>query len=123
MTRGVCSNNPWRSTRNTRAPLRCCPGLTSMLISNRSMAIISVPLRLARECTSRLPNLQWPHLSLAAAYAQSEQFEEARAEAAEVLRINPGFTIERWKRLAVYKDPKDVEHRIDGLRKAGLPET
>ncbi|SRR6266446_142598 len=80
-------------------------------------------VRLARECTSRLPNLQWPHLSLAAAYAQSEQFEEARAEAAEALRINPGFTIERWKRLAVYKDPKDVEHRIDGLRKAGLPET
>jgi hypothetical protein len=22
-----------------------------------------------------------------------------------------------------YKDPKDAEHRIDGARKAGLPET
>jgi len=39
-----------------------------------------------------------------------------------VLRINPGFTIERYKRLLVYKDPKDAEHRLDGLRKAGLPE-
>ena len=38
-------------------------------------------------------------------------------------RINPGFTIESWKRLAVHKDPKDVEHRLDGLRKAGLPES
>ena len=80
-------------------------------------------VRLFRESVSRLPNLQWPHLWLASAYAQSGQVEEARAEAAEVLRINPGFTIESWKRLAVYKDPKDVEHRLDGARKAGLPET
>jgi tetratricopeptide (TPR) repeat protein len=79
-------------------------------------------VRLLRECASRLPNLQWPHLCLAAAYAQPGQLEEARKEAAEVLRINPGFTIESWKRLAVYKDPKDVEHHIDGLRKAGLPQ-
>jgi hypothetical protein len=40
-----------------------------------------------------------------------------------VLRINPGFTIEGYKPiLCCYKDPKDVEHRLDGLRKAGLPE-
>jgi hypothetical protein len=32
---------------------------------------------------------------LASAYAQSGQVEQARAEAAEVMRINPGFTI-RW---------------------------
>jgi adenylate cyclase len=60
---------------------------------------------------------------LAAAYAQSGQLEEARAEAEKVLRINPGFTIERYKRLSVYKNAEDDEHRIDGLRKAGLPET
>src|SRR5260370_28715059 len=44
---------------NTVAPLRCCPGLTSTLMSSRSMAIISVPLRSIaplnwrrRRCTS-----------------------------------------------------------------------
>jgi adenylate cyclase len=78
--------------------------------------------RLFREWASHLPNSQWPHLWLACTYAQSGQLEEARAEAAEVLRVNPGFTIESWKRLLVYKDPKDAEHRIDGARKAGLPE-
>jgi adenylate cyclase len=92
-------------------------GLANYLLKRYGEAV-----RLLRECASRLPNLQWPHLFLAAAYAQARQLEEARAEAAEVLRINPGFTIERWKRLAVDKDPKDVEHRLDGLRKAGLPE-
>jgi adenylate cyclase len=80
-------------------------------------------VRLLSECVSRVPNLQWPHVMLAAAYAQSGQLEEARKEAAEVLRINPAFTIERYKGLAVYKDPKDAEHRLDGLRKAGLPES
>jgi adenylate cyclase len=79
--------------------------------------------RLLREFTSRLPNIQLPHLWLAAACAQLGQLEEAKKETAEVLRINPGFTIESWKRLAAFKDPKDVDHNIDGLRKAGLPET
>ena len=80
-------------------------------------------VRWCRECASRLPDLQCPHVALASAYAQSGQLEEARAEAAEVLRINPGFTIERYKPLAVYKNPEDAEHRLDGMRKAGLPET
>jgi hypothetical protein len=40
-----------------------------------------------------------------------------------VLRINPAFTIEGFKRLVVFKDPNDTEHRLDGLRKAGLPES
>jgi adenylate cyclase len=67
--------------------------------------------------------MQLPRTWLASAYAQLGQIEEARAEAAEVLRINPGFTIEGYKRLLVFKDPKDLEHRLDGMRKAGLPET
>ena len=81
----------------------------------------AVPL--LRECVLRVPNQQWPHITLASAYAQLGQLEGARTEAAEVLRINPGFTIERYKRLLVYKNPRDVEHRLHGLRKAGLPET
>jgi adenylate cyclase len=76
-----------------------------------------------RECISRQPSQQWPHVTLACTYAQSEQLEEARAAAAQVLRINPGFTIESSKRILVYKDPKDLEHYIDGMRKAGLPES
>ena len=80
-------------------------------------------VRLLRECASRLPNLQACHVFLASAYAQSGQLEEAGAAAAEVLRINPNFTIERWRCLAVYRNPEDAEHRIDGLRKAGLPES
>jgi adenylate cyclase len=93
-----------------------------MGLANYMLKRYGEALRWFRECASRLPNAQLSHLWLATAYAQLGQLEEARKEAAEVLRINPGFTIEGFKRLAVYKDPKDVEHRLDGLRKAGLPE-
>jgi adenylate cyclase len=98
------------------------PGL--MGLANYMLNRYGEAVRWLRECTSCLPNIQTPHLWLAAAYAQLGQLEEARAEAAEVLRINPGFTIEEYKRynFMVYKDPKDAEHRLDGLRKAGLPE-
>jgi adenylate cyclase len=78
---------------------------------------------LLTEWTSRHPNLQVPHLWLASAHAQLGEIEAARAEAAEVLRINPGFTIEQWKSFVVYKYPKDIEHRVEGMRKAGLPES
>jgi adenylate cyclase len=78
-------------------------------------------VRWLREGVSRLPNQQGAHAMLAGAYAQAGQLEEAMAEAAEVLRINPRFTIERYKRLILDKDPKHVEHRLDGMRKAGLP--
>jgi adenylate cyclase len=76
-----------------------------------------------REHISRQPIAPWSYVGLACAYAQLGQLEEARAAAAELLRINPGFTIEREKRFLVYKDPKDLERDIDGLRKAGLPES
>jgi adenylate cyclase len=77
-----------------------------------------------RECISRQPITQWPHVTLACAYAQLGQLEEAGAAVAEVLRVNPGFTIESLKRnILVYKDPQDLEHYVDGMRKAGLPES
>jgi adenylate cyclase len=91
--------------------------------ANYSLKRYGEAVRLFRECASRLPNMQWSRFRLAFAYAQSGQLEEARKEAAEVLRINSGFTIEGYRRLLVYKDPKDAAHRIDGMRKAGLPET
>jgi adenylate cyclase len=76
-----------------------------------------------RECTSRAPNMRQGHVWLAANLAQSGQLDEARAEAAEVLRIDPKYTIDgTQRRLALFKRPEDVEHLLDGLRKAGLPE-
>jgi TolB-like protein len=63
----------------------------------------------------------WNHGALAAAYAHLGRIDEAKVQAAEVLRLKPDYS-ERWVRVQEpYKDPAHLEHLLDGLRKAGLP--
>jgi len=60
---------------------------------------------------------------LAATLARMGQLEDARAEAAEVLRFGPSFTISGAGRaLSAFKSAQDDKHFFDGLRMAGLPE-
>jgi adenylate cyclase len=80
-------------------------------------------LPLLRECASRAPNFRPAHVWLAATYAQMGQNSVAKNEAAEVLRLDPTYTIcGTAKRIMVFKHPSHTEHFLDGLRKAGLPE-
>jgi hypothetical protein len=46
--------------------------------------------------------------------------KEARAEAAEVLRINPKFSVEYLTKILAYKDQSQNDKIADALRKAGL---
>jgi adenylate cyclase len=93
-------------------------GVAHYLLKQYSQAL--PPLQ---ECVSRAPNLRSVHVWLAAIFTQLGKLEEARTEAAEVLRIEPQYTIERTQaRLSPFKRSEDAEHLFDGLRKAGLPE-
>ena len=62
------------------------------------------------------------HLGAAAAYSLWEHEKEAQAEAEEVLRIDPKFSLESFRKGQLYKNPKELERLINALRKAGLPE-
>jgi adenylate cyclase len=74
------------------------------------------------EAIGRAPNHQYGHAFLAATYAQLGRLEDAHAEAAEVLRLNPKYSINgTQKRVSNLKRAEDMEHLVDGLRKAGLP--
>jgi adenylate cyclase len=80
-------------------------------------------LPVLRECVSRWPRYRAGHVVLAATYARLGLVQEARAEAAEVLRIQPSYTISGTAKLvAPFKLPEDAKHFCDGLRLAGLPE-
>jgi hypothetical protein len=46
--------------------------------------------------------------------------KEARAEAAEVLRINPKFSLDYFAKALPFKDQKITNSLINALRKAGL---
>jgi adenylate cyclase len=83
----------------------------------------SLALPLLLEAISRAPNFRASHVWLAATYAQLGKAEEARTEVAEVLRIEPTWTIEGTQvPLNAFKRTQDAEHYFDGMRKAGLPE-
>jgi adenylate cyclase len=69
---------------------------------------------------SRYPNRLEFHLMLAAVYSELGQEAEARAEAAEVLRLNPQFSLEVHRQRMPIKDPAVLERHLAALRKAGL---
>ena len=62
------------------------------------------------------------HLILAQAYIGVDKKDEARAQAAELLKIYPNFSLESWQKRQPYKDPAHSERLTEALRKAGLPE-
>ncbi len=67
------------------------------------------------------PNDIMSHLGLAATYIRMGREEEARAEAAEVLRINPKFSLDSYaKKLPPPRDQSRRDEYINTLRKAGL---
>jgi adenylate cyclase len=60
------------------------------------------------------------HIMLAAANAQAGHTKEAKHWAVEVFRMDPFFDIDSYG--SVFRNPKDREQIINGLRKAGLDE-
>jgi adenylate cyclase len=66
------------------------------------------------------PNSLFARLFMTMAYSFSGRDEEARVEAAEVLRIHPKFSLENFAKRAGYKNQEDLERFIVALRNAGL---
>jgi adenylate cyclase len=66
------------------------------------------------------PNNIWAHLSIAATYSLLGRDEEACAEAEEVLRMNPKFSLEYFAKALPFKNQAQIDCYIEALRKAGL---
>jgi adenylate cyclase len=77
-------------------------------------------IAMSKKAIEGAPDFLPAHRNLAAIYIHLGREEEARAEAAEVLRINPKFSLERFAKMRVQKDKAALERFIDALRKAGL---
>jgi adenylate cyclase len=66
------------------------------------------------------PDSLMARIMIAVVYSLSGREEEARAEAAEVLRIQPKFSLEKLAKRLTYKRRTDREKLLGALRKAGL---
>ena len=73
-----------------------------------------------KEGIRRESNNIFAHSSLAIIYILSGREQEARMEAAEVLRIDPNFSLSRHSEALTYKNQTDTARVIEALRKAGL---
>ncbi len=80
-----------------------------------AQAIAAIEQRLARN-----PQSETAHALLASCYGHLGRPEESRQAWERALRINPGFSIERRRRVQPFQNPEDFERRVEGLRKAGL---
>jgi len=62
----------------------------------------------------------WIHIWLAVLNSELGRTQEAKAHAAEVLRLVPNFSIDVWGQRVPYKNPELVEREMAALRRAGL---
>ncbi len=69
----------------------------------------------------RAPDFIVAHIGLGTVYSLMGREKEARAEAEEVLRINPKFSLDYFaKSSAPYKDQSEIDKVVNAMRKAGL---
>ena len=67
-----------------------------------------------------LPDDLIAHIILASTYSMMGRDKEAHAEASEVLRINPNFSVDNYVKRVPYKDQSQNDKLANALRKAGL---
>ena len=67
------------------------------------------------------PDLFWMQAVLAAAHGQLGEEDAAAAALRRLEMLVPGFTTNARAILSAWLQSKDVDHFLDGLRKAGLP--
>jgi adenylate cyclase len=73
-----------------------------------------------KKVLDRTPNHLTVHAGLTATYSVAGRLDDARAQAAEVLRVQPKFSAEGFVKKMPYKNKAETERLIDALLKAGL---
>jgi len=77
-------------------------------------------ITLNKKILDRSPENLWAHLGLVAIYSLLNREQDARVEAAKVLKIDPKFSLKLFKKSLLYKKQVDIERRMEALRRAGL---
>jgi len=66
------------------------------------------------------PNDIRPHIGLTFTYSMMSREKEANAEAAEVLRINPKFSLDNYAKTLTFKNQSEADKIVNALRRSGL---
>jgi adenylate cyclase len=94
--------------------------LFNMANAYRMMGQYEEAISICKRIIQKQPDQLYGHIHLAAAYMDSGREEEARAEAAEILGIDPKFSLENFAKATPRKDQAELSRMVELLRKAGL---
>jgi adenylate cyclase len=89
--------------------------------ANFSLGEYETAARQLVERIARNPGTDASRMLLASCYGHLGRVEEARSAWAELLKVNPEFSLMQRARVLPYKDAGDFQRIADGLAKAGLP--
>ena len=78
-------------------------------------------MELCKKALKINPNDWVAHRELILIYSYLNRLEEARAQASELIRIRPNFTLKQPMG-PMYKDKERVKQALELFRKAGIPE-
>ena len=79
-------------------------------------------VEVAKRAIALDPNFVGSHVDLVLCYAALGAEEEARTDAAEIIRTNPRFTLKAYAAYAPYANELDLKLDVERLRNAGVPE-
>jgi adenylate cyclase len=91
-----------------------------VMTKKRPSAHYDESLEVSKQALHLNPDDLYAHLSLAITYGLLDREVEAREAAAEVLRIDPDFSIEYFAKTSPITDPADKKRLTSAFRKAGL---
>jgi adenylate cyclase len=86
----------------------------------RLLGRIEEAIAIQKRALARSPDFLVAHVGLAVMYSELGREQDAQAEVAEILRIYPHFSLERWQQGIPFEDQAEVERAVAALRKAGL---
>jgi adenylate cyclase len=95
-------------------------GLINLGLIYAFMGRVEEGVSIFNQALQKSPDNIFAHLYLASAYIRMGQEKEAGLEAAEVLRINPKFTLDNFAKVFPLKDQSIADSFIKDLRRAGL---
>ncbi len=105
--------------------VRLDPHFPDMILHLRALAYFHLrrydeAIAALKRRLTRNPDSDASNVLLAACYGFSGRCAQAQAAWCEALRINPHYSIEHKLRNLPYKNSGDLEHFVEGLRRAGV---
>ena len=100
-------------------PLPPAMYFVQLAVSYRDSGQYEKAIEASKKALQREPNTQFAYIHMAVSYIRLGLEKEARDAAAEILRINPKFSLERYAKIVPLTQPV-ADRILEDLKKAGL---